>query len=87
MSLPTDPAGRHRAVSAGFTARVRGTSDWNAPAPVGGWQARDVVGHLVGWFPDFLESATGLVLDRGPSSDEEPVAAWRVHAVEVPHAA
>jgi uncharacterized protein (TIGR03086 family) len=80
MSLPTDPAGRHRAVSAGFTARVRGTSDWNAPAPVAGWQARDVVGHLVGWFPDFLESATGLVLDRGPSSDEEPVAAWRVHA-------
>ena len=34
MSLPTDPAERHRAVAAGFTARVRGASDWDAPAPV-----------------------------------------------------
>src|SRR5947209_17199739 len=80
MTLPADPAGRHRAVAAGFTARVRGVSDWDAPAPVAGGRARDVVGHLAGWFPDFLESATGLVLDRGPSAEEDPVAAWRVHA-------
>ena len=80
MTLPTDPAGRHRAVTAGFTARVRGASDWDAPAPVAGWRARDVVGHLVEWFPDFLKSATGLVLDRGPSPEEDPVAAWHVHA-------
>src|SRR3954447_20743183 len=80
MTLPTDPAGRHRAVAAGFTARVRGASDWDAPAPVAGWRARDVVAHLVGWFPDFLTSASGLVLDRGPSPEEDPVAAWQVHA-------
>ncbi len=80
MTLPTGPAGRHRAVASGFTARVRGASDWDAPAPVPGWRARDVVGHLVEWFPDFLESATGLVLDRGPSPQEDPVAAWQVHA-------
>jgi len=80
MTLPTGPAGRHRAVTAGFTARVRGASDWDAPAPVAGWRARDVVGHLVEWFPDFLKSATGLVLDRGPSPEEDPVAAWQVHA-------
>jgi uncharacterized protein (TIGR03086 family) len=80
MTLPADPAGRHRAVTAGFTARVRGASDWDAPAPVAGWRARDVVGHLVEWFPDFLESATGLTLDRGPSSEEDPEAAWQVHA-------
>ena len=80
MTLPTDPAERHRVVTAGFTSRVRGTSDWDAPAPVPGWRARDVVGHLVEWFPHFLNSATGLVLDRGPSPAEDPVAAWQVHA-------
>jgi uncharacterized protein (TIGR03086 family) len=79
MSLPSDPAERHRAVSAEFTARVIGTAAWDAPAPVPGWRARDVVGHLVEWFPDFLESATGLTLDRGPSAEEDPVAAWQVH--------
>lgn len=83
MNLPADPAGRHRAVTAAFSARVHGASDWDAPAPVDGWRARDVVGHLVEWFPDFLESATGLVLDRGPSTDEDPVAAWRIHAEAV----
>ncbi|MGI8458887.1 MAG: TIGR03086 family metal-binding protein [Propionibacteriaceae bacterium] len=80
MTLPADPAGRHRAVSAGFTERVRGVSDWDAPAPVAGWRARDVVGHLVDWFPGFLTSATGLVLDRGPSPEEDPVSAWQVHS-------
>jgi hypothetical protein len=80
MTLPVDPAERHRAVADGFTARVRGASDWDAPAPVAGWRARDVVGHLVEWFPSFLNSATGLVLERGPSPEEDPVAAWQVHA-------
>ena len=80
MSLPTDPAARHRAVTADFTARVRGTSNWDAPAPVAGWRARDVVGHLVEWFPAFLTTATGLVLDRGPSPEHDPVTAWQTHA-------
>ncbi len=79
MTLPASPAERHRAVSDGFTARVLSASDWDAPAPVPGWRARDVVGHLVEWFPDFLQSATGLVLERGPSVAEDPVAAWQVH--------
>ena len=80
MNDRTIAAGRHREISAGFTARVLGASDWDASAPVPGWRARDVVGHLVGWFPGFLESATGLVLDRGPSPDQDPVAAWQVHS-------
>jgi hypothetical protein len=80
VTLPTDPAERHRAVADGFTARVRGASVWDAPAPVTGWRARDVVGHLVGWFPGFLQGGTGLVLDRGPSPEEDPVTAWRVQA-------
>src|ERR1700710_2449866 len=80
MSLPTDPGARHREVAAGFTARVRDASDWDATAPVPGWRARDVVGHLVEWFPAFLETGTGLTLDRGPSTEEDPVASWEGHA-------
>jgi uncharacterized protein (TIGR03086 family) len=80
VTLGADPAARHRAAAAGFTTRVESASDWDAPAPVVGWRARDVVAHLVTWFPDFLTSATGLVLDRGPAPEEDPVAAWRVHA-------
>jgi uncharacterized protein (TIGR03086 family) len=69
----------HRRHAATFTDRVNGTADWDAPAPVDGWRARDVVRHLVEWFPAFLESAAGVRLERGPSVDEDPVAAWRVH--------
>ena len=79
MTLPTDPAERHRAVAAGFTARVRGASDWDAPAPVAGWRARDVVGHLVEWLPGFLAAGAAVELPRGPSVDKDPVLAWQVH--------
>lgn len=80
MTLPPEPSERHRAVAAGFTARVRDAADWDVPAPVPGWRARDVVGHLVDWFPGFLATGTGLILDRGPSTADDPVQAWQVHA-------
>ncbi len=75
-----EPAEEHRWVAAGFTERVAGAAYWDAPAPVDGWVARDVVRHLVEWFPSFLEAGAGVVLARGPSVDDDPVAAWRVHA-------
>jgi uncharacterized protein (TIGR03086 family) len=75
-----DPAEEHRWVAAGFTERVTGAVDWDAPAPVEGWAARDVVRHLVEWFPSFLEAGAGVVLASGPSVDDDPVTAWRVHA-------
>ena len=76
-----DPVTRHREVAAGFTARVEGVaaSGWDAPAPVEGWTARDVVRHLVEWLPAFLEGGAGVTLPRGPSVDEDPVAAWTAH--------
>ncbi len=83
MTLPTAPAERHRAIAAGFTDRVRGALDWDAPAPVDGWRARDVVGHLVEWLPGFLASGSGLQLDRGPSAAHDPVRAWQVHVEAV----
>ena len=77
---PSDhPAERHREIAGRFTDRVRGTRSWDAPAPVAGWTARDVVRHLTGWFPAFLASGAGIELIRGPSVDADPVAAWRVH--------
>jgi uncharacterized protein (TIGR03086 family) len=74
------PAEEHRWIAAGFSDRVRGVSDWEAPSPVEGWVARDVVRHLVEWFPAFLEDGAGVRLASGPSVDEDPIAAWQVHA-------
>lgn len=70
------PAEEYREVAGVFTDRVRGATDWDAPAPVAGWTARDVVRHLVEWFPAFLEGGAGITLPAGPSVDEDPVAAW-----------
>ena len=80
MPFPHDPAGRHRAIADVFTERVEGVQDWDAPAPVEGWAARDVVRHLVEWFPAFLEAGAGVRLEGGPSVDDDPVAAWTTHA-------
>ena len=79
MALSDRPAERHRQVAERFTDRVRGTQSWDAPSPVAGWAARDVVQHLTEWFPDFLSSGAGIELPRGLSVDANPVLAWQVH--------
>jgi uncharacterized protein (TIGR03086 family) len=79
MALNEAPAERHRQIGGTFTDRVRGTRDWDVPSPVAEWTARDVVRHLVEWFPSFLSAGAGVDLPRGPSVDEDPVAAWVVH--------
>jgi uncharacterized protein (TIGR03086 family) len=75
--LPETFAERHRAVAAAFGERVRGTRDWDVPAPVDGWTARSVVDHLTSWFPDFLASGAGVEL---PKADPDPVVAWQAQA-------
>jgi uncharacterized protein (TIGR03086 family) len=72
----------HRWIAAEFTATVEGTTPaaWDQAAPPEGWVARDVVRHLVEWFPAFLQQATGITLPAGPSVDDDPVAAWRTQA-------
>ncbi|WP_235979984.1 TIGR03086 family metal-binding protein [Streptomyces albidus (ex Kaewkla and Franco 2022)] len=74
-------ADEHRTVARVFTERVRGTDpgSWDNPAPCEGWAARDVVRHLVEWFPGFLKAGAGVELPKGPSVDDDPVAAWEVH--------
>ena len=74
MTLPEKLAERHRAVAAAFGERVRGTRDWDAPAPVDGWTARSVVDHLTSWFPAFLAGGAGIEL---PAADPDPVVAWQ----------
>jgi uncharacterized protein (TIGR03086 family) len=78
----TRAADEHRAVARDFTDRVRGVrpETWDNPAPCDGWVARDVVRHLVEWFPPFLKSGAGVGLPKGPPVDVDPVAAWTVHS-------
>jgi uncharacterized protein (TIGR03086 family) len=82
VSIPTEPAAEHRSIAGTFTERVRGAAPqaWDAEAPVPGWTARDVVRHLVDWFPAFLADGADLQLPPGPSADDDPVAAWEHHA-------
>lgn len=79
MTLPDTPAARHDAVAGEFSRLVAATPDWSAPAPVDGWTARDVVAHLVEWFPGFLAGG-GVDLPTGPPVSDDPVAAWQHHA-------
>jgi uncharacterized protein (TIGR03086 family) len=75
----SSPADQHRRVAGAFTDIVERVPDerWDDPAPVDGWVARDVVGHLVEWLPAFLDGATGIRLPAGPSVADDPVGAWR----------
>lgn len=79
MALPDDPADRHAAVAGGFGRLVAQTREWGAPAPVDGWTARDVVEHLVDWFPGFLAGG-GIELQAGPSVADDPISAWQHQA-------
>jgi uncharacterized protein (TIGR03086 family) len=81
----TSPAEEHRRIAGAFTTTVEGVaaSDWDRPAPPAGWVARDVVRHLTDWFPAFLRSSTGIVLQAGPSVDDDPVAAWTMQRTAV----
>jgi uncharacterized protein (TIGR03086 family) len=79
MALPETPAGRHAAVAGDFGRLVAQTPDWSAPAPVDGWTARDVVAHLVDWFPGFL-AAGGIELPAGPPVAQDPLGAWQHRA-------
>ncbi len=75
----SNPADEHRRVAHAFTTTVEGAPSgaWDQPAPPEGWVARDVVRHLVDWFPAFLQAGAGIALPAGPSVDDDPVGAWR----------
>ena len=80
-----DAAQEFRDVASTFGERVHGVppGGWDAPAPVEGWVARDVVRHLVEWFPGFLAGGSDVALPAVPSVDEDPGAAWEGFADSV----
>lgn len=73
-----DFAEEYRQIAGTFSEKVKGAPDgsWENPAPCEGWVARDVVRHLVEWFPAFLRDGAGVELPAGPPVDDDPVAAW-----------
>jgi uncharacterized protein (TIGR03086 family) len=81
----TATAERHRRFAGEFTATVEAVAPaaWDHPAPPEGWVARDVVRHLVEWFPAFLAGSTGIELPSGPSVDDDPAGAWRAQTEAV----
>jgi uncharacterized protein (TIGR03086 family) len=81
MALDQSPAEEYREIAARFTGLVDGVPDddtWARPAPPEGWTARDVVRHLIDWFPGFLQAGTGITLPSGPDVEGDPYGAWRV---------
>lgn len=72
-------AQRFRTVADGFARRVEAVpaTDWSRPSPCEGWDARDVVRHLIEWVPPFLQAGAAIELPVGPSVDEDPTGAWR----------
>ena len=69
----SDIADRYRTAAAGFTERVRNVppDGWDAPSPCPEWKARDVVGHLTEWMPQYFK----IDVDAPPVADD-PVATW-----------
>lgn len=84
-SSANSPAEEHREVAAAFTTTVTGVAEeqWELPAPPEGWVARDVVAHLIEWFPAFLRGSTGLELPEGPDVQVDPVGAWQAQTAAV----
>ena len=81
----TDVASRYRKVAAAFTERVRSVPDdaWGNRSPCEGWDARDVVRHLVGWVPPFLASGAPVTIPALPEVDVDPVGAWEALDAEL----
>ncbi len=79
------PSEEYRSIAGRFGEVVHGVSAdaWDAPAPVEGWTARDVVRHLVEWFPGFLAGGSDVRLPPTGSVDDDPVGAWDGFAASV----
>lgn len=76
------PAETHRRTADDFLRTIRSVPDgsWELPAPCEGWVARDVVRHLVEWFPGFLRTTAGIELPAGPAVDDDTATAFRVQS-------
>lgn len=73
----------HRNASSRFATLVERTTNWDVPTPVKEWTARQVVEHLLEWFPDLLASGSAVRLAEVDTDDL--VTAWRNRADEIQH--
>lgn len=78
-----DVAARHEAVCKNFSRIVDGVRDWSAPTPVEGWQAVDVVRHLVEWSRGMFGSVEGVTFGQIGSVDADPADVWRHHCEQM----
>lgn len=83
--MSAGPAEEFRVIAGRFAAAVHGVDagGWDVPAPVAGWVARDVVRHLVEWFPGFLAGGSDVTLPSVGSVDDDPVGTWDTFAASV----
>lgn len=75
------PAEEFREIGGRFgevVAAVR-PDQWDDPTPVADWKARDIVAHLIGWFPALVHDLD-VSVPAGPSVGSDPAEAWRVFA-------
>jgi uncharacterized protein (TIGR03086 family) len=80
MTVPSDPAERHRRFSREFADTIAHVHSWDAPTPVPEWTAVDVPAHLIGWFPWVLHRFTGIELpDATADPAQDPATAWHDH--------
>ncbi|KAA0024543.1 TIGR03086 family metal-binding protein [Antrihabitans cavernicola] len=73
----TEIADRYRRLATGFSERVAAVpaDSWDAQSPCSEWTAREVLRHVVDGQLEF-PSKVGIELPKGPSVDDDPVAAW-----------
>lgn len=75
LGLPRPLAERFEAVAAGFSAEVHRVHNWSAATPCEGWSARDIVNHLLTWYPVNLRNA-GIDLTFPADLQADPAGAW-----------
>ncbi len=77
----TTPAQNHAQAAATLADRIAGTTYWDAPTPVKEWRARQVVEHLLEWFPGLIAAGCDVRLSAVDASDLG--AAWAHRSAEI----
>lgn len=75
LGIPRELPARFEALAAGFSAEVLRVNDWSAATPCAGWSARDIVDHLLTWYPANLRDA-GIDLELETDIQADPAGAW-----------
>jgi uncharacterized protein (TIGR03086 family) len=82
----TEIGDRYRRRAAAFETLVAGVAPerWSDPSPCDGWQARDVVAHVVGFSAQVLRERAGVAPVDADAPLDDPLAAFQGirHAVQ-----